>query len=55
MDSIRPEGKLFFHAVRKRDFTVRERWTVVEYGLPLMHDLLARARRVLVEHPSSAI
>ena len=46
VDSVCPEGHLFFHAVRKRDFAVRERWTVVEYGLPLMHDLLARARRV---------
>ena len=47
VDSLRPKARLFFHAVRKMNFSVRERWTTVEYSLPVVRDVLARARRVL--------
>lgn len=46
VDSLQPRARLFFHAVRKMDFSTRERWSVVEYSLPLVHDVLARARRI---------
>jgi hypothetical protein len=50
VDSIRPDAELFYHDVRKRNFSLRPCWKLVEYpGNPLYRSVrgaLARARLV---------
>lgn len=46
VDSLDPRASLFFHPVPKVNFSIRERWTTVQYRVPWVRNVLARAHRL---------